>query len=128
MARDKGTEQKSILIVEDDEAIRRLLHRILEDSGFHVVSTRDAEHAVKASARFEGPIHLLITDLVLPGRCGRLLAEDLSDKRPELRILYMSGYALSNIDEFYLPPIHSPYVQKPFTPAQILREVRRVLR
>ncbi len=109
--------------MEDDEAIRALVHRSLERAGYRVFEAATADEALAAAA--DGP-DLLVTDVMLPGRNGWELAVEMGRRRPGLRVLFMSGYAAQHSDE---PPLQSdaPFLAKPFAPEELLRWVREVL-
>jgi PAS domain S-box-containing protein len=116
-----------ILLVEDEANIRRPAAEILESRGYTVLAAGDAGEALEVAESFRGPIHLLITDVVLPGPSGSQLAEQLAERRPDTRVLYVSGYPVSSIAHHGLPPRPEHFLQKPFPPATLLAAVRRVL-
>ena len=111
-----------ILLVEDDSAVRNIMHRILTGSGYDVTAAASAEDAFVIAADPVFSFCLLITDVVLPGMTGPELADRLSAQRPDVRSLYVSGY---------LPEEARPYakkvLQKPFTAAQLLQRVAEAL-
>jgi signal transduction histidine kinase len=117
----RGTE--TILVVEDDEKVRGLVRTVLSARGYTVFEAGNANEALLFESRYTGPIHLLLTDLVLPQVSGRELSEKLLSLHPGLKVLFMSGYtekggALS-------PDV--AFIQKPFTPEMLGRKVREVL-
>jgi len=114
---------ETILLVEDEEAVRRLASLLLERSGYRILVAGSAEDAVGISRGYEGEIHLLLTDVVLPGMNGRRLADLLSVERPRMRVIFASGYF---DDRGVLGP-RSEFIQKPFNPDTLARTVRRVL-
>jgi two-component system, cell cycle sensor histidine kinase and response regulator CckA len=121
----QGTE--TILLVEDEDAVRRLAREVLEACGYHVLEARDSGSASRLGERYEEAIHLLLTNVVMPGMSGRELAEGLTRRRPEMKVLYMSGY----IDDL---TIHrrvldegTEIIHKPFEPDVLARKVRAVL-
>src|SRR5208282_6795906 len=79
-----------VLLVEDADALRKLARSFLKDRGFQVLAAANGEEAVRVAASHKGPIHLLLTDVIMPGMNGRVLAEHLLPKRPEMRVLYIS--------------------------------------
>jgi two-component system, cell cycle sensor histidine kinase and response regulator CckA len=121
----RGTE--TIVLAEDDEAIRNLARRVLEASGYTVIATRDGAEALARCETHAGEIDLLITDVVMRTMGGADLANCLATRRPSTRVLYMSGYTDETI-VFHggLDP-NAPYLEKPFTPDLLLRKVREVL-
>lgn len=115
-----------VLVVEDDAPLRELVRRVLEDSSHQVVAASGFDEALRLA---EGkPLKLLLTDVVMPGKSGIQLARHLRDERPELPVLFMSGYPGEIIHSHGPLPEGAPLLSKPFTPAQLARAVRRVLR
>jgi DNA-binding NtrC family response regulator len=92
-----------------------------------VITAIDAEEARRAANRHSGPIHLLITDVVMPGISGVTLAEQLIRERPNLRVLYMSGYTDGAFDEQHPLPPGTPFLEKPFALRALTTKVRSVL-
>ncbi|HET6929405.1 MAG TPA: PAS domain S-box protein [Candidatus Acidoferrum sp.] len=121
----RGTE--TILIVEDEEAVRELIQTVLTEKGYDVISSLDPEHAEQIAARFPGDIHLLLTDMVMPGTSGRELAERISAKRRGIRVLFMSGYTDNVITSGGMLKEGLAFLQKPFSPAALVQKVREVL-
>ena len=119
----RGTE--TILLVEDAEALRELARGLLTDNGYTVLEAERPEHAIEIARKYAGSIDLLLSDMVMPGMNGRLLAEKLASIRPEMTVLFMSGYTgfthsgLIDSDMILLP--------KPFTKESLLRKVHEVL-
>ncbi len=121
----RGTE--TILLVEDEESVRNLAGRILRRYGYNVLT---AEHANEASMLldvYRDPIDLLLTDVVMPGRSGRELADELQAARPDTRILFMSGYTDDAIVKYGVIGAGSAFLEKPFSAAFLARSVRQVL-
>src|SRR5690606_1060922 len=83
---------ETVLLVEDETMLREFAMRILEGAGYTVHAAANAEDALKLSDALAGPIHLLLTDVVMPGTNGRALAEQVCRRRPDVKVLYMSGY------------------------------------
>jgi CheY-like chemotaxis protein len=122
----QGSE--TILLVEDEDSVRALTRRVLESQGYTVLQ---ASHAREALERFEshhGAIHLLVTDVIMPGGIsGRGLVERLRDRHAHLRVLYMSGYTDDVIGRYGIVDQETHFIQKPFQPTALARKVREVL-
>jgi CheY-like chemotaxis protein/chorismate mutase len=121
----RGTE--TILIVEDEEAVRELIQTVLTEKGYDVIPSLDPQHAEQIAARFPGEIHLLLTDMVMPGTSGRELAERISARRRDIRVLFMSGYTDNVITSGGMLEEGLAFLQKPFSPAALVQKVREVL-
>ncbi len=122
----RGREE-TVLLVEDEDVVRALVRQVLQMNGYAVLEARDGQEALELAARHEGPIHLLLTDLVMPRLGGAALAERLSRERPGIRILYVSGYA---DDPDLLPSAPDPrpeLLQKPFSLHVLAARVREML-
>lgn len=117
----------TILLVEDDETVRQFAHRALAAAGHTVLEAADGEEALRVSLRHPGVIHLLITDVVMPGMSGRVLAERLAAERPDLKVLYVSGYAENAIVHNGILDAGTAFLHKPLTADVLLRKVREVL-
>jgi CheY-like chemotaxis protein len=127
-ASPETTGSETILIVEDDETVLDLACRILSDNGYTVITAGDGEEALRLCGEHEGSVHLLLTDVILPGgMSGRELADQLASLRPELRVVYTSGYTSAAIAGYGVLEEGVPLVEKPFTPARLLGEVRAAL-
>jgi PAS domain S-box-containing protein len=114
----------TILLVEDEEAVRRLGKRILEQEGYSVLTAEHAAEAMATAHECEGTIHLLVTDVVMPGRSGVELARDLMRERPGLRVLFTSGYPETTRGRWQPPEGWGAFLQKPFTPTELVEAVR----
>ena len=121
----RGTE--TILVVEDEAPVRNVARQVLERHGYTVLEAARAEAALDIATRYSGTIHLLLTDVVMPGLNGRELASRLADLRPDARVIFMSGYTDEAVTRHGVLEPGSAYVQKPFTPDAIARKVREVL-
>jgi len=118
-----GTE--TILLVEDEEALRALVRDLLVTSGYNVVEADSPEKAIHTAKHYSAPIHLLLTDVIMPGMNGRALAQQLGLLRPEIRTMYMSGYAGFKQSEVLDGP--SILLTKPFNRETLLRKLRDAL-
>ncbi|HVS60422.1 MAG TPA: ATP-binding protein, partial [Gemmatimonadaceae bacterium] len=122
---NRGSE--TILLVEDEEAVRGLACRILERQGYRVIPAQHGREAMEIATKEEGQIDLVLTDVVMPGMNGRGLVERLSGIRPAIKSLYMSGYTDDDIiRRGFIEPSKS-FLQKPFTSEALLQTVRKVL-
>jgi PAS domain S-box-containing protein len=120
-----GTE--TIMVVEDDPNLRSLVRKFLEGSGYNVVEAHDGQEALLLGRQRHGPIHLLLTDLVMPGMGGRELGDILLELQPELKVLYMSGYTDDTVVRHGELDTSQSFLQKPFTSEALLRKVREIL-
>ena len=120
-----GTE--TILVAEDDDILRPLARALLTNFGYTVLEAANADAAIAHARAHKGPIHLLLSDVVMPGASGRDLAHRLAESRPDTKVLYVSGYTDDAIVHHGMlePGLH--YLQKPFTPDALARKVRDVL-
>jgi len=120
-----GTE--TILLVDDATPLRGLTRRILEDSGYKVIDSGDPAEALRMATEHDGPLPLMITDVVMPGFSGSVLAERVAEVRPETKVLYASGYNDDSIDHLHVRGQDSAFLDKPFTRENLLRKVRDLL-
>ena len=119
--------RETMLVVDDEEMVRRLAARILKGDGYQVLEASSGEEAVRLLQRAAGKIDGVLTDVAMPGLNGRQLGETILRCWPEVRVLYMSGFPARRIvDEGSLDPA-SPFIQKPFTSEQLTRKVRILL-
>jgi PAS domain S-box-containing protein len=121
----RGSE--TILLVEDAEPLRKLAQTFLEAGGFRVLPAESGEVALEVAAGFRGTFDLLLTDVVMPGMNGRVLAEQLSPRQPGMKVLYMSGYTDSFIAGHGVLDPETHLLHKPFTEEVLIRKVREVL-
>jgi DNA-binding NtrC family response regulator len=121
----RGTE--TILLVEDDEQVRLLAAGVLRRNGYELIESARPSDALAWVAAHKGPIHLLLTDVVMPEMGGRVLAEQLVAVRPSLRVLFMSGYTDDAIVRHGVLESGVAFIQKPLTPELLSRRVREVL-
>ena len=120
-----GTE--TILLVEDDPGVRNLALLALQEFGYRVLTGTDGSDALRQAETHEGPIHLLITDVVMPRMSGRELAEALTPARPETKVLYVSGYTEDAVIRHGILHADVAFLQKPFAPLTLARKVRDLL-
>lgn len=119
-----GTE--TIFLVEDDAQVRAITHETLIRYGYSVLEAADADSTLALAQSTAGPLHLLITDAVLPRRSGAELATLLRARRPELRVLFMSGYTDDRVS--LVRAASDSFLQKPFGPETLALKVRETLR
>jgi two-component system, cell cycle sensor histidine kinase and response regulator CckA len=125
LAHTTGTE--TILVVEDEEALRRVAGRSLTEEGYNVLAASNGEEALRLCAQYPEHIHLLVTDVVMPGMNGRSLAHRLVKTRPTLEVIYMSGYTDNVIGCRGVLDAGMHFLAKPFTASDLARKVREVL-
>ncbi len=118
---------KTILLVEDDEMVRQFTRELLKDSGYQVLCAANGLDGFRLFSERTNPIHLLLTDLVMPHMSGPELARRLRRIAPELKVLYMTGYADNDIFARNGLPLEEPRVQKPFTPETLLNAIGDLL-
>ena len=121
----QGSE--TILLVEDDELVREFSRAALQAYGYLVLEAADAASALLVSKQEIGSINLMVTDVVMPGMTGRRLSEHFTGSRPEMKVLYMSGYTDNAIVRHGVLDAETAFLQKPFTPEVLARKVREVL-
>ncbi|HXX93989.1 MAG TPA: ATP-binding protein [Planctomycetota bacterium] len=119
--------RESLLLVEDEEAVRSLAREVLRQSGYRVLEARDGPEALRRCAEHDGSIDLLVTDVVMPGMSGSEVAERVRLARPGIKVLYMSGYTDSAVFHHGVRQGETEYLEKPFTPDALARKVRDVL-
>jgi two-component system, cell cycle sensor histidine kinase and response regulator CckA len=120
-----GTE--TILVVEDEDVIRKIVVRTLEKAGYRVLQASHAQRALEIATELSGPLHLLITDVVMPGMDGHSLAQQLHRTRPATRILYSSGYTPDAVVRYGITDLDVAFLPKPYGPAELRQKVREVL-
>ncbi len=120
-----GSER--VLVVEDDHSLRKLVRNVLEKYGYQVLEAPNGEEALKVVAKNERPIHLLVTDVVMPGMGGRELAERLQSQQPDIKVLFMSGYMDQTISYQDLLAAELNFIEKPFSPQKLANKVREIL-
>jgi two-component system cell cycle sensor histidine kinase/response regulator CckA len=121
----RGTE--TVLIAEDEPDLRELARIFLEGYGYKVLTAASAEQAIQAADAFAERIHLLLTDVIMPGICGRQLAESILRRRPQTMIMYMTGYTDDMVVQHKVLEPGVQLLQKPFTKFDLARKVRSTL-
>ena len=119
--------EETILLTEDEEAVRKLARKVLEDYGYRIIEAENAADALEMYRQYRGTIHLLVTDVVMPGLSGTELARRICDMDPLIKVLYMSGYTDDAIVHHGVLDAEFPFLQKPFTPDALAHKVREVL-
>jgi PAS domain S-box-containing protein len=123
---EKHRGWETVLLVEDEDAVRALAREVLRRHGYVVLEARHGLDALRVAERHQDPIHLLVTDVVMPHMSGRDLARRLADARPNMKLLFISGYTDHAVVHRDLTP-GSAFLQKPFTPENFAQKVRSVL-
>ena len=116
-----------MLVAEDEDGVRELLRKVLAEYGYTVLSARHGRDALLLADQRAGGIDLLVTDVVMPEMSGRELAETLRDRRPDLKVLYISGYTDDEVLQRGVSGRDMAFVRKPFTAEELLRRVRGLL-
>ena len=119
--------EETILVVEDDPVLRGLFREILVDKGYSILVASSGEEAVLLSGDFKDPIHLLVTDVVMPGINGRELADRISAVRQDIKVIFMSGYTDDAISRHGVLGEGIEFLEKPFSPETLVNKVREVL-
>jgi two-component system cell cycle sensor histidine kinase/response regulator CckA len=120
--------RQTLLVVEDEETVRNLSYGVLLGAGYTVLVARDGASALDVARTYGGEIHLVVTDVVMPGMSGRELAAHLKELRPGVKVLYVSGYTDEKIAAHGVLEPGTNFLQKPFTPSVLVRRVRDVLK
>jgi CheY-like chemotaxis protein len=118
---------ETLLVVEDTRVLREVFSEVLQPEGYTVLGARDGREALRVAREHHGPIHLLVTDVVMPRLGGVDLARELKRSRPEVRVLYMSGHSQRMRARHSAPGRTEPLIEKPFTTDGLCRAVRKAL-
>jgi CheY-like chemotaxis protein len=121
---DSADRRPTILVVEDDVAVRTLTRYVLDGAGYTILEAADGPAALRIAETHAGPIHLLVTDLLMPGMTGRQLADRLTALRPGLKVLYLSGLGA---DAAAASHPGAAFLEKPFRPADLTRLVTQLI-
>ena len=125
---EKSDNFETVLVVEDEDIVRELVCEVLEEQGYNVICARDGVEALNVAGGFDGTIHLLVTDVIMPHMNGHELAVKLSALRPDMKVLYVSGYSDNDIGDHGVLDPRYELLQKPFTPQTLARKIRDVIR
>jgi two-component system cell cycle sensor histidine kinase/response regulator CckA len=123
----RATGTETILVVEDEESLRKVAKRALAAGGYTVLTASEGREALRIAAQHPGEIQLLLTDVVMPGMDGRTLAQELSKRRSAIKVLYMSGYTDDAVVHHGVLEAGTHFLSKPFTAVDLARKVREVL-
>jgi CheY-like chemotaxis protein len=121
----RGAE--TVLLVEDEEVVREMASEVLRENGYHVMEAKHPEDALIMATQFDGRIHLMLTDVVMPQMSGRDLAEQITPLRPDMKVLYMSGYTDDAIVHHGVLEEGTAFIAKPFSIDGLARKLREVL-
>jgi two-component system cell cycle sensor histidine kinase/response regulator CckA len=127
MVPNRSTGTETVLVVDDEEALLRIAARALQEVGYTVLTAANGEEALVKSAQHAGDIQVLLTDVVMPRMSGSALAQELSKKRPTVKVVYMSGYADGTIIHHGVVDPGTHLLAKPFTSTDLTRKIREVL-
>ena len=116
-----------VLLVEDDDMVRKFVQRVLVENGYIVMATRDPREAISICEKHNGPIQLLLTDIIMPQINGYKLAERLELFKPGMKVIFMSGYTPETVSKKNLAAHGAPFLQKPMSPGALIRKIREVL-
>jgi two-component system cell cycle sensor histidine kinase/response regulator CckA len=118
---------ETILVVEDDPAVRGLVEEVLKPTGYHVITAENGEVAIRTAEEWKGPIDLVLTDIVMPKMGGKEVADRLVVMRPGIKVMFMSGYTGNAIAQHGTLDAGVAFIQKPFTPDALCAKIRAVL-
>src|SRR5689334_14363617 len=121
------TEKKTVLVVDDEAEIRKLVSAMVRQFGYEVMTADSGEHALTLYKHHKGPLALLITDVVAPGMSGPMLADKLTALQPDLKVLYISGYDNTHVVQKYVVEKGHVLLTKPFTVAELQSKMREML-
>lgn len=119
-----NAQRGTILLAEDEALLRELGETILSQAGYNVLTAPDPHELLSLLNDYSQPIHLLLTDVVMPGLSGQELAKHARARHPEIRVLYMSGYSDEELEDLLLG---AEFLQKPFTPGELMAKVKELI-
>jgi CheY-like chemotaxis protein len=119
--------KETILLVEDSDEVREVVGQFLEAGGYKVITAASSGEALRVASEYKGAIHLVLSDVVMPRTSGPELVERLSSGRPEMKVVFMSGYTSDRITTERLSKEDFNFIQKPFTQLELARKLREVL-
>jgi len=119
---------ETILLVEDDDSVREMIKTFLEPAGYNILQAQNGFDALETSKTYEGEIHLLLTDVIMPKMNGQEVADELKKTRPEMQIIFMSGYTDDVIAHHGVLEAGVNFIQKPVTLSRLAKKLREVLR
>jgi CheY-like chemotaxis protein len=124
---EKSDNFETVLVVEDEDIVRELVCDVLEHQGYNVLCACDGIEALNMAEDYDGEIHLLVTDVIMPHMNGHELAHKLTALRPDMKVLYVSGYSDNDIGDHGTLDPRFELLQKPFTPQVLARKIRDVI-
>ncbi|HEX8280217.1 MAG TPA: ATP-binding protein [Chthoniobacterales bacterium] len=124
---DRSQNYETVLVAEDDDIVRELVCDVLQEEGYNVLCAPDGVEALRVAREFDGEIHLLVTDVIMPHMNGTELAEQICLLRPDVKVLYVSGYSDNDISDHGIVDSGIELLQKPFTPQTLARKIRDVI-
>lgn len=119
--------QETILLVEDEPALLKLTSILLERLGYHIIAVDSPDRAIEIVREYKGPIHMLMTDVIMPGMNGRELALNIMPLQPDIKLLFMSGYTADIISENGVLDRGINFIQKPFVWNELGKKIRSIL-
>jgi DNA-binding NtrC family response regulator len=122
-----ATDKRTILIVDDEPEVRKLVGAMVSRHGFDVISADSGEAAIQEYQKHGAPIDLLLTDVVAPGMSGPMLADKLAEKQPGLKVLFMSGYDNTSVVQRYVVERGYDLLHKPFTAEELVTKVNEMI-
>lgn len=125
--RDIANTLETILLVDDEDYIRELVSAILSIEGYNVLEAGSGPQALKASDGYSGKIHLLLTDVVMNPMTGSELVREITPRRPDMKVLYISGFPDDAIVQYGINQSQVSFLAKPFTPKVLVRKIRSIL-
>jgi len=114
-------------VVEDNKSVLKMTRKILKKYGYNVLAVQDGDEAVRVGEQYEPPIHLMVTDVIMPKMSGREVARRMEHMRPGMKVLYMSGYTDNAVVHHGILDEDLRYIQKPFTPEDLAFKVREAI-